>query len=162
MSEKISQDKIKVIKNMTENGFCQKDIAQEIGVGVTTVLKYQKMLGVKARGYSTEAFNLKKIPEHTASSIIAKYKDGMTYREISEFFGVSTTSVRNILRKNNIPKRGYKRKHYIHSGECDVVAEELRVVLAELNNIIPENLFKRNVNIAVSNAIRLLKEESVE
>ncbi len=157
MSAIISEDKVKIIKYMSENGNTQKDIANEIGVSAATVRKYQKINGIKASGYHQQ-----KIPETTEHFVIEKYKAGWKYKKIAEICGIGITTIRVILERNNVQKRSFRRCSRVCSEQNIVAAEELRVALECLNDVLPENLLKWNINAAITNAIRLLKEEPVE
>lgn len=97
---------------------------------------------------------MKKIDKETELKIIDKYNSGASMKVTGEVFGVSAVTVKNILERNNIPKRTRGGIYRIpgdvviaryQSGEsCQSIADDYKVTFNTISNILEKNNIARD------------------
>lgn len=89
---------------------------------------------------------MKRTDKETELKIIGKYNSGASMKATGEAFGVSSTTVKNILERYNIPKRTHGGIYQLpeekiiqryQSGEsCQVIADDYKVTFGAIRDVL--------------------------
>lgn len=89
--------------------------------------------------------------------IINFYKNKLTYKQIAEKFGISKSSVRNVLARNNIPRQTEKYKH-----KKDIYLSYEINIIEDYNNGLGCDKLAKKYNLSQSTIFSILKNNNIE
>lgn len=102
---RISKDRQQKMIDLYAAGMSRLNVAAEVGTSIETVTKFLKLNGVDIRPWFEH-----RIPPAHYQAIIERYRSGERIPALATEFGVTSSTVRKILTRNDVPIRDDRGK----------------------------------------------------
>ena len=139
-----------------ENGFLQSQLAEEYGVGLSTIGKkireYYNESGKNKPVYNRGGMKRKELP---VDEIVKKYEQGISQEQLGREYNVTHTTIKNSIHEYYANKKERSSSKYIVNQEINLPIEE---IVEKYKNGIDEFFLADEYGVSYSTILKKIKK----